>query len=180
MTLDTLHTQIDSIRAEAASAQRTYGSQVQNVNSDTSLSAEGKAAQKQQISANAKAALSALRAKETAAIDMKVRDIEKVLDSKVGSTATDIIAFRDAQDRAERFENPEDATKALERALRTEDRVLAHAIFRRGIESNWRPVIAAFGNANPDKKDVVTELAYLRDAQNNTLGRAMHYMWMNA
>jgi hypothetical protein len=179
MSLDTLNSQVDALRAEAASTLSAYSSQINAVESDSNLSTEGKTTQKRQINENAKAAMSALRAKETAAIDMKVRDIEKVLDSKVGSTASDIIAFRDAQDRAERFENGDDATKALERAIRTDDTVLAHAIFRRGIESNWRSVLGAFGKAYPDKQDLVAELAYLREAQTNTFGRGMHYMWMN-
>ena len=179
MPLDVLNSQVDTIRAEAARTQHTYSEQAKSVDSDSSLSNEGKAVQKRQINEAAKASLSRLRQKETEAINMKVRDLERVLDSKVGSTASDIIAFRDAQDRAERFENPEDATKALKRAIRTDDKVLAHAIFRRGIESNWRSVLAAFGNAYPDKQDLVGELAYLREAQTNTFGRGMHYMWLN-
>jgi hypothetical protein len=179
MSLDILTTQVDNLRAEAGRTLSAYAGQANAIEADSDLSPEGKTKQKQQINENAKAAMAALRQKESAAIDMKVRDIEKVLDSKVGSTASDIIAFRDAQDRAERFENGEDATKALERAIRTDDTVLAHAIFRRGIESNWRSVLAAFGKAYPDKQDLVGELAYLREAQTNTFARNMHYLWMN-
>jgi hypothetical protein len=179
MPLDVLHSQVDNIRAEAASTLASHSRQIDSVESDPHMNDEGKAAHKQQINEAAKASMTRLRQKENEAINMKVRDLEKVLDSKVGTTASDIIAFRDAQDRAERFDSHEDALKALERAIRTDDTVLAHAIFRRGIEANWRPVLAAFGNAYPDKQDLVGELAYLREAQTNTLARNMNYMWIN-
>ena len=178
MTVEILSSQVDSIRAEAARTSASYTSQARSIDADTSLSAEGKAAAKVEVNAAAKEQLRALRQKENDAINMKVRDLEKQLDSKMGSTASDIIAFRDAQDRAERFEKPEDAVRALERAIRTDDTALAHAIFRRGIESGWRDVIATFGNEYPDKKPIVGDLAYLREAQTNTLGRGMNYMWI--
>ena len=179
MPLDILNSQVDSIRSEAASALDSHSRQIKAIETDVSLSAEGKTERKRAVNESAKESMRRLRQKENDAINMKVRDLERVLDSKVGNTASDIIAFRDAQDRAERFENADDAVKALERAIRTDDTVLAHAIFRRGIDSNWRSVLASFGNSYPDKKDLVGELAYLREAQTNTFGRGMHYMWMN-
>lgn len=179
MSLDTLNATVDSIREDAAATQKSYGQQVTEIQNDPHLSVEGRQAKLADVNAAAKDSLSALRSKESEAIDVKVRDIEKQIDAKAGWGAADIIAFRDAQDRAERLENADDALRVLERAIRTEDTVLAHAIFRRGIDAGYTNVITAFGDAYPDKKDIVGELAYLKEAQKNTFVRGMHYMWMN-
>lgn len=179
MSLDTLNTQVDGLRDEAKSTASAYSQQARNIDRDPNLSPEGKTAAKAEVNTAARESLRTLSRKETEAINMKVRDLEKQLDSKMGSTATDMIAFRDAQDRAEKFDNPDDAKRVLERAIRSEDTSLAHAIFRRAIDANWRDVIATFGSEYPDKKDIVGELAYLKDAQKSTLARGMHYMWMN-
>jgi len=179
VSLDSLDAQVDTLRQEAATSSANFAREAKTITSNSNLSDEGKAAAKAEVNKQAKDHLRSLSRKETEAINMKVRDLERQLDAKAGSTASDIIAFRDAQDRAERFDQSEDAVKALERALRTEDNVLAHAIFRRGMEANWRDVLATFGNAYPEKKSIVSELTYLREAQRNTLARGMSYMWVN-
>lgn len=177
MSLDTLTAQVAGFRDEAKRAGDQYGRQAKNIDQDPNLSAEGKKAAKTEVNTAARESLKALARKEADAVDMKVRDIEKIIDSKMGNTATDIIAFRDAQDRAEKFDNADDAHRVLERAIRSEDTALAHAIFRRGIEAGWRNVVDTFGNEYPDKRDIVGDLAYLKEAQRSTLARNMNYMW---
>lgn len=178
MSLDYLNTQVDGYRAEADRVQSHWGKTVKEIDSDASLSAEGKKNEKAQWAESTRTKLKELRGKEEAAIDMKIRDLERQLDSKVGSTASDIIAFRDAQDRAERLDDKEEALRVLSRAIRNDDTTLAHAVFRRGLDANWREVTAMFGNEYPDKKTTVGDLAYLKAAKGNSFARSMPYMFM--
>ncbi len=179
MSVDALETQVKGFREEAKQVGSRFGQEAKAIDQNANLSDEGKKAAKAEVNSAARDSLRALSQKESDAINMKVRDLEKAIDSKMGNTATDIIAFRDAQDRAEKFDSPDEATRVLERAIRSEDTVLAHAIFRRAIDSDWRKVIDMFGNEYPDKKDIVNDLSYLKEAQRNTMGRTMQYAWFN-
>ena len=56
------------------------------------------------------------------------------------SDGASIIAFRDAQDRAERLEHREEAEAAMRRALEADDRMMVTAIARKAHARGWAEV----------------------------------------
>lgn len=175
MALSYVETQIEAVRAEAKTAQDSLARSVNEIDRNTTLSDEGKKLEIAATKESFKARLSTLRAKEHTILREAITTREKTLDAKMGNTSTDLIAFRDAQDRAERIDSADEAERIITRALRTDDRSLAHAIFRRSLENNWRAPINAFTQQNPDLADAANELNQLARFSENSFQRALAY-----
>ena len=175
MSVSIIEAQIDAVREEATRAQAHHNRSVKAVNSDSRLSDEGRREELAQWNASTKLTLQGLRAKEEQIVKNAIIDREKQIDAKMGNTASDLIAFRDAQDRAERIETVNEAQRIMERALRTDDTSLAHAIFRRSIEQGWKSPIEPFTKAKPDLAGVVKELAVLSTFRDSTFARTVAY-----
>ena len=166
---------LEEVRAEAKSAQDRYNSTVESINGDRSLSDEGKQVEIAQWKAATKEKVDACRAKELAIVNTAIADREKQIDAKMGNTASDIIAFRDAQDRAERIENGEDAQRILERALRNDDSSLAGAVFRRALEAGWKAPIDTLTRVKPEIAEAVNDLASFTKFRDNSWARTVFY-----
>jgi hypothetical protein len=175
MSLTYADQQIDAIRAEAEQVQRTYSNQTKEVKANTTLSEEGKKLQLDAAYDSARTRARALLDKENSIVDAKITELETAIDSKSGNTSSDVIAFRDAQDRAERLDSSDDADKMLERAIRTGDRSLAHAIFRRALEANWSSTVQIFEKENPNLTDVVKDLRIMQNFKRRSMERTMQY-----
>lgn len=176
MSLDALEAQIESLREQAAQIQRHTQQEKKNIASDTTLSSEGKEQQSAEAVSIARTRASALRDKEVQLVKDRIRILETQLDAKVGSGATDLIAFRDAQERAERVEEKEDASRLMGLALRSNDRTLAHAIFRKSIDRGWRGVIQQFTDENPESAEAARDIEVLDQHLKNSWRRTMAYM----
>ena len=166
---------LDAIRAEVASTQDRYRANADAVNANSNLSAEGKQAEIAQWRDLTKAKLDDLRRQEHQIVEEAITAREKLIDSKIGTSASDLIAFRDAQDRAERLDNDNEAQRVLERALRNDDTSLAGAVFRQALEKGWRTTIATLTTAKPELGDAVNDLTILSKFRSNTMRRAMAY-----
>jgi hypothetical protein len=175
MSIAHVDAQLDTIRAEAQSAQDRLTRSIQEISGDRSLSDEGKQEGIAQWKSASKETLDGLRNKELAIVNAAIADREKLIDSKMGNTATDLIAFRDAQDRAERIDSAADAQRVLERALRTDDSSLASAIFRRSLEAGWQSPIDTLAAVRPEIAEAVKDLATFSKFRDNTMARAMFY-----
>ncbi|QHF19835.1 hypothetical protein GTU71_02480 [Rathayibacter sp. VKM Ac-2762] len=176
MALALLDSQVEGLRAKAASIQRSLGSRRSEIDRDGALSDQGKQEQKQQLSAVAKEQLTTLREQEKALVKGKIRELERDLDSMVGNTGSDVIAFRDAQDRAGRLEDQDHAKRILAQAMRNNDKSLASAIFRTGLEKNWYEVRDLFIEEHPMAATTVAELGQLqRFLSEGGLSRAATY-----
>ncbi|MEV7875561.1 hypothetical protein [Microbacterium sp. NPDC089188] len=176
MGLNTLHETISSIRDAAGREHDGYSRATRDIDNDTSLSDAGKTDYKNAERTQAKERLRALRAKEEAAIDTEMRRLEARIEAAGrGVGANDIIAFRDAHDRADNLKDAEEAIPVLKRAFRNNDTSLAHAVFRRAIDAGWTTVINAFIAEKPELSDVVRDLHNLKEIKENSLGRTMTY-----
>lgn len=176
MSLEVLESEITSLRAKAEQIRGAYTADARNIDQDTSLSDIGKRDAKTEVKEFHKTQTSTLRAREEELINTKIRLLEQSIEaSGNGVNTSDIIAFRDAHDRADRLENAQEALPALHRALRNQDTSLAHAIFRRAIEANWRSVTDAFTAEKPELKDVVRDLRDAHAFKENSFGRTMAY-----
>lgn len=165
MTLDNLEAQIQSNRDSAEREQNSTAARIREIDNDPTLSDEGKRRESEQFRAYAKTKLKEYRAKEEGLINNKITELERQLDAITGNSSSDIIAFRDAQDRAENLEDADAAEKVIARALRTNDRTLAHAVFRRALAARWNNVTQIFERENPEAKVVASDLAKLLHAR---------------
>lgn len=175
MSLDYITSQIEDLRNQAGRFATAYAAQIRDIDADPNLSEAGKSAARQEVRDQYKPRTSDLRAREERLIDQAIQERQSRVESRSGVTSTDIIAFRDAQDRADRIEKQADALPILDRALRQKDTSLAHAIFRRGLEANWRDVTARFTADNPDLVSTVSELRQLTEIKEATFNRTMAY-----
>lgn len=178
MSLESFETKVQSLRLKAENLTASYKSAVRSIDSDPNLSEAGRAAEREEMRATTRARLAELRADEEQLIEQNISERMVRIESRSGSTSTDIIAFRDAQDRADRVEKQADALPLIDRALRQKDTSLAHAIFRRGLESNWRQVTDRFTQDHPDLADAVRELRTLVTRKENTFDRTAAYAWL--
>jgi len=179
MALAFLESQIEEVRAKAESAHASHESRRREIDRDPTYSESYKQQLHSENVERTRANLSAFRAQEDQLIDNRVKELERTLDSAMGNTAADIIAFRDAQDRAERLTERDEAERVLARALRNDDKSLAHAVFRRALDAGWTTVIDQFTRDNPTITDTVSDLRRLKSAQQmESMQRTMRYsMW---
>ena len=169
--------EIRTLRESAASQQRRTGAEVAAINGDTTLSSEGQRRALQTLNGSDTEAMKGLRQQEIDLLDGEAAKLETRLDGYIGYLSSDIIAFRDAQDRAETLESSERALTIMERALRTNDRTLAHAVYRRAIEAGWREVITPFDRANPEAAEMTKDLHTIRKLRaEGGFGRVVAYM----
>ena len=167
--------QLDAVRAEARSSYDSYYRAVESIKGDRSLSDEGKSEQIARWHSSTEAKVAGLRERELSIVNDAITAREKQIDAKMGNTSSDLIAFRDAQDRAERIDSADDAQRIIERALRTNDASLAGAVFRRSLEAGWKAPVDALKHAKPEVSEAVADLALFTRFRDNTLGRAAAY-----
>ncbi|MET3510815.1 hypothetical protein [Plantibacter flavus] len=172
-----LKEQILNVRKEATAMQNRYSAEAARISKDGNISDTYRSELLAQNTASAKEALKVLRDKEKALVEDRAKDLERILDSKVGRTSTDIIAFRDAQDRAEKIADADEAERIIGRALRSGDDSLAYAVFRRALDSRYANAINLFAAEKPSAADAAKDLIDVRDEQESTMERAMHYAY---
>ncbi|KWX19722.1 hypothetical protein AFM11_34330 [Mycolicibacterium wolinskyi] len=165
MSLDKLESQLEGLRAQAASIQKRWARTRDNINNDNTLTDIGKKqkldAEREQVSTK----LSGLRKQETEAVAAQKQSLEKSLFGLgvVDSTYTDkIMSYRDAHDRAGRLELQSQGQELLASAMRSDDKILAAAVLAKALASEWRSVIAEYLKQNPRAGDDLNDLAKLQ------------------
>lgn len=171
MGLEALDNKIEAIRAEAAQTHQNLQLNIANINGDRTLSQEGKDAQLKSVREHVTFQLKELRAKEDKLVTDKVEELSRRLAGSVGTDPSAVIAFRDAQDRAEALEDAEKAASMMARALQTGDKSLAAALMRRALDANWTGVFQQYAAANPGSADDANDLHTLRAFQ-TSLGKS--------
>ncbi|WP_447652977.1 hypothetical protein [Microbacterium sufflavum] len=169
-------TRIKALRDSNKAASSEHGRAIQNINSDPALSDQGKKERIDELERDRDVQRKASIAAEKEIIKNKISEIERRLDGYVGYTSDNIMAFRDAQDRAENISDAEKAATVMARALRTNDRTLAHAVFRRAVEERWDDARRAFANENPTIAQLVGDIQKLNALHENSFNRAVAYM----
>lgn len=175
MSLDIFEREVDRVRADVANAHRAHTNRTQEIDADANLTPEGKAAAKRDAEERYLPKLADLREQEKKLIKDAINRRRAEIESPAGVTPDSIIAFRDAQDRAERIKDAEEANRVLERSLRQNDTSLAHAIFRVGVERRYRNVINTFTAEKPEIRAAVDEIATLEQFRDDFLERTLAY-----
>ncbi|SIR97884.1 hypothetical protein SAMN05445060_1915, partial [Williamsia sterculiae] len=91
-------------------------------------------------------------------------------------TSSDVVSYRDAQDRATRILDPDDAQTAYTNALRSDDKVLAQAILAQALTHNWTAITNDYRSRNPSAASALDDLTQIGQYENNGMMALMHYM----
>lgn len=166
MSLAQLKTQIDDLRAQAANIQKRWARTSDSLTNDDSLSDAGKREKRNDEHARVSAKLSALRKQEKELIATKKQSLEKRLFGLSSVTSSDpgqIIAYRDAQDRASRLTAAAEAEEVFAAAIRSDDKTLAAAVLGRALDAGWTGIVAEYVKQNSAAGDDLNDLAELQE-----------------
>lgn len=168
-------TAVKDLRDKGKAASNAHHRALKEIQADGNLTAQGKEQQTAEATTQHRANQRVLIEQEKKVINDKISALERRLDGHIGYSQTDIIAFRDAQDRAEAIETGERASKVMARALRANDRTLAHALFRAALENGWKDAAQQFAAENPSIATVAHDVRKLTQLLGG-FGRAIAYM----
>lgn len=169
-------TKIKALRDSAKQSGNEHGRAIREINEDAGLSDLGKSERIAELEASRGDSRRAWIEQEKQIISDKISSLEKRLDGFVGYSSDNIMAFRDAQDRAESITDPDKAATVMARALRTNDTTLAHALYRRAVENRWVEARKAFAADNPTVASLVSDVQKLHDLREAKFNRAVAYM----
>ncbi|WP_091226805.1 hypothetical protein [Microbacterium sp. 3J1] len=169
-------TRIKALRDTAKQSSQYHGRELDAISRDPNLSDQGKKERTADLEAHHKTQRHAAMAQEKQIINDKITTLERRLDGFVGYSSENVMAFRDAQDRAESIEDADKAATVMARALRTNDTTLAHAIYRRAVNNGWAEASRAFAAQNPTVAALVKDVRTLEKLRDAGFNRAVAYM----
>ncbi|APE15697.1 hypothetical protein BOH72_11180 [Mycobacterium sp. WY10] len=164
MSLAQLESQIEDLRAQAASIHKRSTRTQESIANDATLSEVGRQAKLDAERDRVRDQTSELRKKETELINAKKETLQKRLFGLPSMTSTDpgqVLLYRDAQDRAARLTLNDEATQAFTAALRSDDKILAAAIVSRALEAGWRNIVNDYAEQNPTAGEALKDLVKL-------------------
>lgn len=188
MSLNQLISQIEDLRAQVASRHKREALTRDSVTRDRTLSDTGKREKIDSERTQAKSELSALRTRETELIEAKRQSLERRLFGLTTTNSTDpnqLIAYRDAQDRASKLTEVAAATALFESATRSGDRTLAAAVVARAlsvvssslaVDSGWARIVNEYAEQYPSAGEDLADLVNLPKLQRRlSVGAALAY-----
>ena len=98
----------------------------------------------------------------------------ELLGHALSPTASDLLARRDADERAAKLEDQQAAVAALERAELSGDRVLSRAIALEGIHRGWPQAVQKYRTASPASAAALDVIAAIDQERSSGL-YGMHY-----
>lgn len=161
MSLDRLESQIGELRSRADGIQKQWGRTQKAIAADTTLSELGKKKKLDTEGEQMRAKLLDLRQQETGLITAETQSLEKSLfglGPAASCDAKQLMLYRDAQDRAARLSQKDDAQRVFASAVRSEDKTLAAAVLAQAITNGWRDIIAEYVKQNPRASDDIDAL----------------------
>ncbi|MGN7782781.1 hypothetical protein ACTJJE_25145 [Mycolicibacterium sp. 22603] len=171
MSLTHLDSQIEGLRAQAAGIIKRANRTRYEVNSDRTLSDVGKQEKLEEERAHLKTKLGDLKARERELIINKRESLERQLFGLTSGDPSQIIAYRDAQDRATKLADGQAAAELLASATRSGDRTLAAAIAARALREagpaaltgsyDWRNIVNTYAENHPSDGDKLKDLLNL-------------------
>lgn len=177
MSLDHIQSQVDELRSKAEGVQDSWNRTIKDVNADETLSATGKRDKLDSEYTQLKGHLDALRAKEVDLIAAKQQSLEKSLFGLPAATIADpnrTIAYRDAQERAARLQDHNDARELYDFAMLSEDKILAGAIIAKALANGWPSIVNDYTSRHPAARE---DLADLNEIQRyDRMQATMSYM----
>jgi hypothetical protein len=179
MSLEFIEGKIDDIRAEAANLVDDYSRTQAEIANDPRLTTDGKREELAPVHESVSAKLKALRQQEKDVVKTKRESLERSVFGIPAGTASDparLVSFRDAQDRANRLTDRDDAEQAYKSALRSDDTILAQAILGQALNRGWSNVTVDYLERNPQSRADLDDLKTIREYEQNTLAVSIKYM----
>ena len=180
MSLALLESQIEDLRAQAERIQNRWARTSDTLTNDNTLTDIGKRAKLDSEHQRVSAKLSDLRKKETELISARRQSLEKRLFGLSSVTSSDpgqIIAYRDAQDRASRITDGDTAKEIFASAIRSDDATLAAAVLARALANGWSSIVAEYVKQHPATTEDLEDLAQLQ--QYDSFGAGLSYAIMS-
>lgn len=175
MSLDAMESEIAGIRAKAADLTDDYARTQAEISADPHLTEAGKNEALAPFHEQMKEGVAALHQLEKAVVKTKREAIERSLYGTSGY-ATDISGFREAQSIATRLTDDDEAHAMYTNALRSDDKVLARAVFQQAETNGWGKVIREHVSRNPAAATALKDLESIRLYEQNTLAASVHYV----
>lgn len=160
MALTDIDNRLEALRDEAEKVRSNAFALSQAIRANGLLSPEGHEEQIQADREKAAAKIRALRQQEEKIVNDRILSLERRVFGEV-SSSSDVIAMRDAADRAEQLDSDFDALRLFERAKVTRDEGLATAVVRRAVGMQFRQTLAAFEKSDPSKAEALQDLTSL-------------------
>ena len=176
MSLDALDAQIDGYRTQAKNLLDNYNQTQADVAADPNLTDAGKLEALKPLHDEISTKVSALRAEEKSAITRKREALEKTLFGIQAGNSSDIVSYRDAQDRATRILDPREAQTAYTNALRSDDTMLAKAILAQALTYGWTSITNDYRTRNPSAATALNDLNRIAQYENDGFMSLLHYI----
>lgn len=165
MALTALNNELNNLRDTAAKLRSDYAREAEIINANSNLSMDGKRAELNQIQPEYKTKLAELDQRETAALEKTRLSLRRQI---TGTAAEgEVIAFRDAHDRAHGLETAAEAKTAMARALDVGDSSLTKAILDRAISKGWDATVELYTAAHPNMETTITDLVAIQRWHDN-------------
>ena len=153
----------DSIRAER---DRT----IARVRGRRDLTAQAKQVSIARAHQDAERKMAALLEENTASYHRQRAFLERRLFGGDDSTGYSAMSARDAREKAAKLSDPREAQEAFQRAQRAGDTDMVKAIAARAADLSqvpvlgavWQPIVSAYAESSPSKRDTYEELASMR------------------
>ncbi|GLP83568.1 hypothetical protein [Mycobacterium antarcticum] len=175
MSLEAMESEIEDLRAQAAELNDNYARTQSEISADPHLTDAGKAEALAPFHEQLTTSVAALRHREKAVISAKREALERNLYGTSGY-ATEISGFREAQSIAARLTDDNEAHALYTNALRSDDKVLARAVFQQAEAKGWGKVTREHVSRNPATAAALKDLETIRRLEQNTLAASVHYM----
>lgn len=168
-------------RGAAAAVRRALSREVEAIRADDRLSADGKRGAIARATLSARADMRTLRQGADAREEQERHEAQyRLFGVGTRGVGTDLLAARDAHDRAERITSPAEAAQLLDRAERTGDISLGRAVFARvfdmsigggELSGQWGTLGAAYLDKHPEAREDADLLAALASPSVEDRGR---------
>jgi len=179
MSLEALHTEVASYRAQAGELAEQFMQDHARVTADGNLTTTGRREQLEPLHREMTDQLRALHAREKAAVKAEKERLERKAYGLSPSASNDparVVSYRDAQSRARQLEDADAAEEIYQSALRSGDSILATAVLERALVRGWSSIKTDYLNRNPGTRNDLDDLEALARYTDNGLMNAVHYM----
>ncbi|MGM1017998.1 MAG: hypothetical protein ACQEW8_10720 [Actinomycetota bacterium] len=153
--LDRLDEQLRSVRKHA-------DAKTDELRANPALTADWKVRQIARVWIDARENERAILHERSEAVDTIASQVERTAFGLTTSDPATVIAYRDAQDRADDLPETQNgeqkALRILDRAILSNDDTMTAAIVRRSLESNWGSVVSRYKSAYPSRAENLTAL----------------------
>lgn len=162
----------DGPKAAVAGIQRRLNDTIEEIRSNRSYTPQGRKREMARAVMNARKQADKLKADTVAQRESRRSNLERLAFGIVGEpTPSELMATRDAQDRAAKLSTAEDAATMLHRANQSNDETLAKAVAQAAFNRGWASVANNYADTW-DKRGYLDMLADTPAGRNTTAADA--------